>query len=100
MNKLIVLLTLAFAIASCKGPKTGPLVKDAFSKNGQDQVQDKGMNRSMDGKTHAGQVTVEKMNVSVEPCNGCTTIAKLLEDKKSLAGKVIKIKGKVTKYNP
>jgi hypothetical protein len=40
------------------------------------------------------------MNVTVEPCDGCTTIAKLLENKKSLAGTIIRVKGKITKYNP
>jgi hypothetical protein len=100
MKKLIVLLIVIFAIASCKGPKTGPLVKDAFKNEEQTRIQDKGMNQSMDGKTHVGQVSAEKMNVTVEPCDGCTTIAKLLENKKSLAGTIIRVKGKITKYNP
>ena len=40
------------------------------------------------------------MDLAIEPCEGCITISNLLANKKSFAGKVIKIKGKVTKYNP
>lgn len=96
MKKLIISLVAIVAFASCKGPGSGPLVKDAFNKEGQGQMP----NQSMDGKTHVGQVTIERINVTVEPCEGCITIAKLLENKKSYSGKVIKIKGKVTKFNP
>jgi len=100
MKKLISLLLLTVVFISCKGPGTGPLVKDAFNKESQGQAHGQMPNQSMDGKTHAGQVTIEKMNVTVEPCDGCITIAKLMENKKSFAGNAIKIKGKVTKYNP
>ncbi|TAL66394.1 MAG: hypothetical protein EPN88_08515 [Bacteroidetes bacterium] len=102
MKKLFISISVLFAFTFCKGPGSGPLVKDSFNKEGQSQGQVQGqvMNKSMDGKTHVGQVTVEKMNVTVESCDGCVTIAKLLENKKSYSGKVIKIKGKVTKYNP
>ena len=98
MKKLIILLVVIVAFVSCKGPGSGPLVKDAFNKENQGQSQMP--NQRMDGKTHMGQVTTEKMNVTVEPCAGCITIAKLLENKKTYSGKVIKVKGKVTKYNP
>jgi len=46
------------------------------------------------------QVRTEKIDVVVEPCEGCITIARLLENKDSYSGKVIRVKGKVTKYNP
>lgn len=103
MKKLIITLLVLITIASCKGPKSGPLVKDSFNNTetqSQSPVPGQGQNRSMDGKTHMGQVTTEKMNVKVDPCDECVTIAKLLENKQSFAGKVIKIRGKVTKYNP
>lgn len=86
---------------SCKGPKSGPLVKDSFNKDEKAQEMPVGQeNRAMDGKTHSGQVTIQKMNVTVEPCSGCVTVGKVLEDKQSYSGKVIKVKGSVTKYNP
>jgi len=92
MKKLIILLTLVLSFTFCKGPGSGPLVKESFNKN------DKSKN--MEGQTHSGQVKPEKINIKVEPCSDCITIAKLLADKKSYSGKVIKIKGKVTKFNP
>ncbi len=39
-------------------------------------------------------------NISVEPLKGGKTIAQIFNDKQSLAGKTVKIRGKVTKYNP
>lgn len=100
MKKLIISILLIAVFVSCKGPGSGPLVKDAFKKESQGQVHGQMPNQSMDGKTHAGQVTIEKMNVTVEPCEGCITIAKLMEGKKSFAGNSVKIKGIVTKFNP
>jgi hypothetical protein len=95
MNKLIIFLSVLLALASCKGRGSGPLVKDSFNNtNKTDANQVKGYHNN---KT---TVTVEKMNVAVEPCDGCITISKLFENKKSYSGKVVKIKGKVTKYNP
>jgi hypothetical protein len=94
MNKLIISLVVLLAFTSCKGPGSGPLVRESFNKEAQPQ------NPAMGGKSHMGQVTSEKINIVVEPCEGCVTIAKLLENKQSYSGKVIKIKGKVTKFNP
>jgi hypothetical protein len=94
MNKITISLAVLLTIASCKGPRSGPLVKETFNKG--DNVQ----NQPMTGQTHAGQVTPEKMNVVVEPCGDCITIAKLLTNKKSYSGKIIKVKGSVTKFNP
>jgi hypothetical protein len=92
MKKLIILLTLLLSFTFCKGPGSGPLVRESFSKKDQ--------NQAMDGQKHQAQVTSEKINVKVEPCAECITIAKLLDGKKSFSGKVIKVKGQVTKYNP
>jgi hypothetical protein len=94
IKKSIILLAVVFAFSACKGPKSGPLVKDAF--NSQAPAQ----NQSADSKAHMGQVTSEKVNVLVEPCDGCLTIAKLMETKQAVSGKVIKVKGSVTKFNP
>ena len=98
MKKSIILVAVVLAFAACKGPRSGPLVKESFDKGGpmQSQVQ----NPAVDGKAHMGQVSSEKINVVVEPCDGCITIAKLLETKQSVSGKVVKIKGSVTKFNP
>ena len=96
MKKSIILLALVFALSACKGPRSGPLVKDAFSS----QVQAPDQNPGVESKAHMGQVTSEKVNILVEPCDGCLTIAKLMETKQAVSGKVIKVKGSVTKFNP
>jgi hypothetical protein len=92
MKKLIILLTILLVSASCKGPRSGPLVKESFAK--EDPIP------NVTGQNHKGQVIVEKINVVVEPCPECITIAKLFAGKQSFSGKVIKIKGKVVKFNP
>ena len=92
MKKIIVPIILICILISCKGRSSGPLVKESFNKETNTQP--------MGGPSHTGQVKPEKMNVKVDPCSGCITISGLLANKKSYSGKVIKIKGIVTKYNP
>jgi len=92
MKKLLIPLILIFALISCKGRTSGPLVKESFDKENR--------THPMGGPSHTGLVKPEKVNVKVESCNGCITISGLLADRKSYSGKVIKIKGIVTKYNP
>ena len=92
MKKIIILLAAFLTISSCKGPKSGPLVKESFDKT------DKG--QFMEGQKSTGPVQTEKVNVTVEPCPDCITIGKLLAGKKSFSGKVVKIRGQVTKFNP
>ena len=92
MKKLIFLLTVLLSFSFCKGPGSGPLVKNSFAKKDQ--------TTNMDGQTKGAPVATEKINMVVEPCPDCITIAKLLADKQSYSGKIIKVKGKVTKYNP
>jgi len=92
MKKIIFVLTAVLAFTFCKGPGSGPLVKESFDKKEQ--------NRPMGGETaHQGRVLTSKADVKLEPCADCITIAKLMADKKSYNGKVIKVKGQVTKYN-
>jgi hypothetical protein len=91
MKKIIFLLTAAAALTFCKGPGSGPLVKDAFNK--------KEESKPMGGEKHQAMVVTSKADVKVEPCADCITISKLLGDKKAYEGKVIKVKGQVTKYN-
>ena len=92
MNKLIIFLALFVAFAGCKGPGSGPLVKNSFEKTDITEPAGHHNNKSA--------VVVEKMNVSVEPCNGCVTISKLIANKKMYSGKNVKVTGKVTKFNP
>ena len=99
MNKFIISLLALLFIASCKGPGTGPLVKDPFSKSGKSEnhtMNPQGMNsRNPDMK-----VAIEKIDVKVEPCKDCVKISELLANKKTYSGKTVKVTGQVTKYNP
>lgn len=91
MKKALIFATAIFILASCKGPGTGPLVKESFTKESPHMG---------GGQTHSVQVKPEKVNVTIEPCSGCISISALLSDKKAYSGKSIKVKGQVTKYNP
>jgi hypothetical protein len=91
MNKLIISLLAVLAIISCK-PRSGPLATDNSNKSE--------MGKAVGQKDNKTAVKIEKMNVTVQPCEGCTTISDLFANKKSYTGKSIKITGKVTKYNP
>jgi hypothetical protein len=91
MKKLIFLLTAIVAFSFCKGPGSGPLVRESFDKKEQP--------KSMSTEKHQAKIITAKADVKIEPCADCITIAKLLADKKAYEGKVIKVKGQVTKYN-
>lgn len=54
---------------------------------------------SASSASYATKVVVEKENVDIEPAEQGITIAELLADKQKYAGKTIRIKGKVTKFN-
>ena len=92
MNKLLISITVLLALISCKGPGSGPLVRQSSNKSD--------INKSMPRETGKSNVSIEKMNVKVEPCQGCITISNLIANKQSFSGKVIKVKGRVTKFNP
>lgn len=92
MKKLIISLTVLLALASCKGPGSGPLVKESFNKDG--------MSKPMEAQKSNGVVQTEKVNVIIEPGEGCIKISDLIANKKSYSKKVIKVKGQVTKFNP
>jgi len=84
-------MTAIMALTFCKGPGSGPLVRKSFDKKDQ--------TKSMVTEPHQGRVITSKADVKVEPCADCVTIAKLLEDRQSYAGKIIKVRGMVTKFN-
>jgi major membrane immunogen (membrane-anchored lipoprotein) len=54
---------------------------------------------SSDGKISHPNVEATREDVKVEPLKGGYTIAKVFDEKESLEGKKIKVKGKVVKYN-
>jgi predicted RNA-binding protein len=92
MKNLAMSLLVLFSVLSCTGPGSGPLVRNNVSKT----EKSKDTSTQMTGSA----VTVEKMNVTIEPGKDCIRISDLLSNKKSFSGKVIRVKGQVTKYNP
>jgi hypothetical protein len=103
MNKIIISLSALLAIVSCKGPGSGPLVKDSFDKNGKSQTESLNQNvnpHGMNTQSQGSKVAVEKIDVKVDPCKDCIKISDLLQNKKTYSGKSIKVTGKVTKFNP
>lgn len=51
-------------------------------------------------EAHSSVQNLGKKDIKIQPLNPDQTIAKLYERKNELAGKLIKIKGQVVKYNP
>lgn len=92
MNKLIISLSALLAVASCKGPGSGPLVKDSFNKSEKSQ--------NMNSQSTGSKIAIEKMDIKVEPCKDCIKISDLLENKKNYSGKTVRVTGKVAKYSP
>lgn len=54
---------------------------------------------STDGKMSHPNVESSREDIKVEPLDDGYTISKLFDEKESLAGKKVKVKGKVVKYN-
>lgn len=92
MKKLLILISVLLSLTYCNGPRSGPLQKDSFAK--------KDKNQDLSDQIHNVKVKTEKIDVVIEPCEGCIAISRLLENKESFSGKVIRVKGKITKYNP
>jgi len=91
MKKLTILFIAMLAFTFCKGPKSGPLVKESFDKTEEAPV--------MPGQISTGAVKTEKISDAVAPCEGCIRLTDLFSGKKSFEGKEIKVTGKVVKYN-
>jgi hypothetical protein len=91
MKKLTILLFVSLAFTFCKGPGSGPLVKESFDKKENVPV--------MAGQKSTGPVKTEKITTNIQPCEGCIKISDLFSGKKTYDGKVVRITGKVTKFN-
>jgi hypothetical protein len=50
-------------------------------------------------KIHSDALTLNKENVKVEPISDGKTIEQIYNDKSALEGKIVKVKGKVVKFN-
>jgi hypothetical protein len=50
--------------------------------------------------TMGSALKMEKIDISIEPGEGCISIAKLFETKTQYSGKTVKVRGRITKFNP
>jgi len=91
MKKYSAFLLILILIASCKGPGSGPLVKESFEEKKQEMP--------VTAQQHQSQAVISKADIKITPCETCVTIGKLMSEKKSFSGKTIKVKGVVTKVN-
>lgn len=80
-------------IVACRGPlsKPGTSVKQA----------EKSMAASgTPGETHIADAKAGKEDIKLDQAQGGITIAELFSNKSSYSGKIVKIRGKITKVNP
>jgi hypothetical protein len=92
MKKLSILILAVLTFTFCKGPNSGPLVKQSFDKASNEAP-------AMAGQKSTGPAKTEKIGESITPCEGCIKISDLFSDLKSYSGKEIKVTGKVAKFN-
>jgi len=88
----ITAILVLFSIA-CKGPlakKDDSAKQSDISKEAVGAV----------GISHMEEAKTGKEELTIEPVQGAITIAELYKNKKDYSGKIVKIKGKVTKVNP
>jgi hypothetical protein len=50
-------------------------------------------------KIHSGVLSGEKQDIEIEPLSDGKTVEQIFREKSSLSGKVVKVKGKVVKFN-
>ncbi len=53
----------------------------------------------MGDNPHVKGITLQKEEISIEPAAGGKTVAQILDQKETLNGKAVSVKGKVTKFN-
>lgn len=90
MIKRLFVLAAIVMMAACKGGNKGPVMA----------TQAEEIDYNQDATEHVANISSDKKDVDIEHEEGLLTIAEILKDRESLAGKTISFKGEVTKYNP
>jgi hypothetical protein len=94
VKKLLFITGVLILSVSCRGPLAK---QDASANMSESKVVD---NAPQTGMTHMTDAKAIKMDIKIEPAEGCITVGDLFSKKKDYSGKTVKIKGKVTKVNP
>jgi hypothetical protein len=90
MIKRVFVLVTIVTLAACNGGNKGPVMAD----------EGEPVNLNQDATNHVASVSNSKKDISIEQEEGVITIGKLLNIREELVGKIISVKGEVTKYNP
>jgi hypothetical protein len=93
MKKILspIALIIILLITSCRGPLAKP----------GDDAKNTGTKEELStAMSHMQSARAEKEDITLKPAEGGITIGELLSNKDKYAGKVVRIKGKVTKINP
>jgi hypothetical protein len=90
---LSVIGILALLSASCRGPLAKP---EASEQPGMEMKEAP----AASGAAHMEVAKAGKEDLTIEKADGGITIAELFTNKKEYSGKIVKIKGKITKVNP
>ncbi len=90
MIKRVFVLAAIVMMAACKGGNKGPVMA----------TQAEEIDYNQDATEHVANISSDKKDVDIELEEGLLTIAEILKDRESLAGKSISFKGEVVKYNP
>ena len=85
MKNLFLLIGLTFLMLSCNQNRNMPVIATAPGSPVQE---------------HEANIQNEKENVNIEMDGGSISIADILADREKYNGKIVTVKGKVTKYNP
>lgn len=80
-------------MAACRGPLSKP---GATAKQAENPMAVSGA----PGAAHIADAKSGKEDIKLDPAQGGITIAGLFENKNNYSGKVVKIRGKITKVNP
>ena len=93
MKKVLSIIgVLMLLSASCRGPLAKP---EASEQQGMGMIE-----APATGAAHMEVAKTEKENLTIEPVEGGITIAELFANRKNYSGKIVKIKGRITKINP
>lgn len=90
MIKKILFASILVTFVACNGGNKAPVMAE--------KAED--VNLNQDASQHVANVSSDKKNVAVDHEEGVLTLAEVFENRKSLKGKQITVKGEVTKFNP
>jgi hypothetical protein len=90
MVKRVFVLLAIVMLAACKGGNKGPVLANPSEE----------IDYNQDATEHVANITSEKKDVDIQHDEGILSIAEVFKNRENLSGKIVTVKGEVTKYNP